>query len=379
MKSLSLRRRGWMNYLIGIEREGFRIDFNGIMSAMPHPKEFGDKLENPLIGTDFGEAMLELRTHPHPDPERCYKELLRVTSGALGILYEQGEVLWPYTMPPQMPEDADFYYNSYPGRPDLEEHERLIAGVYGIRRNCLSGVHVNFSVSNEALEEIRKIYPSIPGDKDDAYMRCARQVLRHEAALRHFFDASPTDYEGRIAGENSFRNGPLGFRNINAEKLDYSNKTAYLKSLDQTAPYERRSAIRIKSCDKENFDEGIAQHGIERFEFRLCDIDPFDICGISINEMKLALAVLFMCMIMDEIPDAPADILLKCEEVNRKLHLGLESGIMYYMEKEKTGMTKCEAVRKLITESGYAGLMELAFQYGKTAAEKRKKQFEKSK
>ncbi len=83
-----------MNYMIGIEREGIRIFPDGRMADTPHPPEFGDKLMNPLIGTDFGEAMLELRTRPCPDPESCYRELLEVTKEAERVLKLHGELLW---------------------------------------------------------------------------------------------------------------------------------------------------------------------------------------------------------------------------------------------------------------------------------------------
>ncbi len=359
-----------MSYLIGIEREGFRIDFNGKMANTLHPQEFGDKLENPLIGTDFGEAMLELRTHPQSNPENCYKELLKVTTLALEVLYKKSELLWPYTIPYKTPEESDFFYNKYPGKPDMEEHERLITKVYGIKRNCLAGIHVNFSISNEILRKIRQIYPNVPENKDEAYLKCARNILKHEKALRYFFDASPTDFEGKITEENSLRNSPQGFRNEKAKKLDYSSKEAYIQSLKQTLSYERLSAIRIKSKDKENFDEGIAQHGIERLEFRLCDIDPFDVCGISLNEITLATAMLFMCMVIDKIPVNSKDILLKCAEVNRKLDLGFDNKIEYYIEQEKINATKSGAVRSLIKKKGFAGLIELAIQYGKDAVNK---------
>ncbi len=129
--------------------------------------------------------------------------------------------------------------------------------------------------------------------------------------------------------------------------------------------YERLSAIRLKSKDKENFDEGIAEHGIKRLEFRLCDIDPFDVCGISLNEITLATAMIFMCIVIDDIPEKPKDILLKCGEVNRELDLGFDNIIKYYIEQEKIGRTKSGAVRSLIKEKGYDGLIELVTQYGK--------------
>ena len=362
---------GWMNYLIGVEREGLRIRHNGKLAETPHPSEFGDRLENPLIGTDFGDAMLELRTYPQENAESCYRELLAVTRKALKLLYEKEELLWPYSLPYELPDEAHFPYNPYPGRPDLEEHERLISKIYGLRRNCICGIHVNFSISDAMFAKMRSEYPSVPSDKDEAYLKCARQVLQHEAALRYFFDASPTDYAYHLIQENSWRNGPEGFRNEKAKMLDYCSMTAYLQSLKQTASYERLSAVRLKSKDKESFDEGIAQHGVERIEFRLCDIDPFDICGISLYEMELVVAVLFSCMVTDAFPNDPAGVLSVCADTDRRLRLGLKRSIRFYREQEAAGCKKSERVRNLFRENGAEGLLELALQYGKQCSENR--------
>lgn len=354
-----------MNYLIGVEREGLRIRPDGRLADTLHPAEFGDRLKNPLIGTDFGEAMLELRTHPHDSAAACYRELFAVTRRALALLYEKGELLWPYSMPGELPDEAHFRYNRYPDRQDLEEHERFLTKFYGLRWNCICGIHVNFSVCDDLLAEMRRLYPSVPTDKDEAYLKCARQILRHEASFRHFFDSSPTDFESNVVDENSWRNSPKGFRNEKAKLLDYSNKAAYLQSLKLMKKYERLSAIRLKSADTENFDEGIATHGINRIEFRLCDIDPFDICGISLYEMELVMAIIFSCMAKDELPDDPVGILAVCADMNRMFRLGLEDTISFYQEQEALHIKKSDRIRALLAEKGMEGLRKIALQYGK--------------
>ena len=358
-----------MNFMIGIEREGLRINSKGELADTPHPLEFGDRLKNPTISTDFGDAMLELRTHPQTSADACYAELLKTTSYVLNLLHKRQEFIWPYSIPYNIPDEAHFRYNPYPYHPDYEEHERLITKIYGLKKNCISGIHINFSFSNEMFDKIRRIYPSIPDDKDETYFKCARQLLKNEKEIRHFFDASPSDLEGNIIKENSFRNSKNGFRNENAKKLDYGSKTSYLKSLKLTHSYERLSALRLKSVDKENFDEGIAEHGINRLEFRLCDINPFNICGISIYEIELAVAIIFTSMVKDELPDNPSDILIECDDVNKTLKLGLERGIKHFMEREKTGINISDEVRTLLQKDGYKGLINLAVQYGKNCNE----------
>jgi glutamate--cysteine ligase len=41
----------------GIEKESVRITKNGFLALSPHPKVFGDKLQNPYITTDFSESL----------------------------------------------------------------------------------------------------------------------------------------------------------------------------------------------------------------------------------------------------------------------------------------------------------------------------------
>ena len=354
-----------MNYLIGIEREGFRIDGDGNMAMTPHPAEFGDKTENSLIGTDFGEPMIELRTPPCPDAKGCYKALSDVTCHVLGILFDKGEFIWPYSLPYKVPDEEHFPYNSYPGRQDWEDYEWILTKVYGLWHNCISGIHVSFSVGDKALREMREIYPNVPQDKDEAYFRCARQIIKHEKALRHFFDASPTDYAGTLTEDSSFRNSPEGYRNEKFKKLDYGSKEAYARTLPLTQRYERLGPVRLKGCDKYNYDVSVISDGVERLEFRLCDIDPFDICGISQNEIQLTAAVIASCMVCDDMPNDPAKILKVCADVDSRLCLGTADAIDFYMEREKQGITKSGIVRRFIAEKGYQGFLELAAQYGK--------------
>ena len=59
--------------------------------------------------------------------------------------------------------------------------------IYGLKQNCISGIHINFSFTNEMFDKIRKIYPSVPDDKDETYFKCARQILKNKKAMQHFF------------------------------------------------------------------------------------------------------------------------------------------------------------------------------------------------
>ena len=363
-----MKRMPERGYLIGIEREGLRIDGKGRLACTSHPAEFGDRLENFRISTDFGEAMLELRTDPHPDTLSCYRELLETTRDVLNVLNRREEYLWPYSMPCRMPEETAFRFNSYPGYPEEEAYERQLAAIYGIRRLCISGIHFNFSINDAMHAFLRENYPYVPEDKDEAYMRCCRNLFRNGKLIRHFLDASPTDLDGNLTEENSFRNSPAGYRCKQAETLDFSSKKAYAESVSRLRRWERFGPVRVKSGGEGNLDAGILTRGIRRIEVRYCDVDPFDICGVSRQDLDFMTALLFFCMTAEEIPDTPEDLLLACSRVDRRLSLGLEEGIRARSLEEERGQKRSSRIRAFIRRYGMDGFRMLAEEYGRNAA-----------
>lgn len=356
-------------FSIGIEREGLRIDGSGRLAMTAHPAEFGDKLKSFRVSTDFGEAMMELRTEPRQDTASCYGELLQITKDVLKVLARRGELLWPYSMPCAFPDDSAFPFNSYPDDPDEEDYERELASVYGIRRLSISGIHFNFSVNDGMHARMREAYPAVPEDKDEAYMRCCRNLFQNERLIRHFLDASPTDLEGSPAREDSFRNSPEGYRCEKAQTLAFSSKRAYAESVLRLKRYERFGPVRVKSAGDGNLDAGILTRGIRRIELRLCDINPFDICGVSKHDLDFMTALMLLCMTEDVSPNTPMELLTACGRVNRTLSLGLEEGITAMIHQEECGQKRSDRVRDLIRRQGMDGFRMLAEAYGRTAAE----------
>ena len=355
-------------YLIGIEREGLRTDENGRIALTSHPAEFGNRLENFRVGTDFGEAMLELRTDPMPGPESCYEQLRQVTVDVLNVLNARGEYLWPYSMPCSIPDETAFRFNTYPENPEEEAYERKLALIYGIRRLCISGIHFNFSVSGAAHALLREKHGSVPADRDEAYMRCCRNILRNERLIRHFLDASPSDLNGGLTEDASFRNSPEGIRCEKYQTLDFRSKRAYAESVSRLERWERFGPVRVKSAGKGNLDAGILTRGIRRIELRLCDINPFDICGVSKEDLEFLTAVLFFCMTEESAPNTPGELLAECGRVNREFSLGLDEGIRAMILQEESGQKRSDRVRDLIRGQGMNGFRELAKAYGRGAA-----------
>ena len=355
-------------FLIGIEREALRCTAEGKLCLTRHPEEFGNKMKNCFITTDFGEAQIELRTPPCPSPEDCYERLSELTNTVLTVLNHKKEYLWCYSMPCDLPELDRFLFNDYTGYPEEAEYEKYLAEKYGISVMCISGVHFNFSVSDELIIKMHDLYPEIPMNKDDAYFRCMRGFYRCENLFRYFFDASPTDLDGNIINGDSYRNSSSGYRNGMEKELSFNSKAEYIKDLkklhDQhrlARPSELYIPIRPKSRADIPLLEGLEQETIDHIEVRLCDIDPFDICGISEESIRFSTMFLFCCMVMgDDVPQEISAFFEKCREIDMALRLGLY--------KDKYTARTADRIRQILSQNEN-GLLELSIEYSRIASE----------
>ena len=91
--------------LRGIEKEGLRVDQQGLLSTKPHPTVLGSALTHPSITTDYSEALLELITGTHHSVDALMGELDQVHRVVATNLPD--ELLWNHSMPAQLPAEAD--------------------------------------------------------------------------------------------------------------------------------------------------------------------------------------------------------------------------------------------------------------------------------
>ena len=64
--------------LIGIEKESLRVSEDGSISQESHPESYGSALTNPVITTDFSEALIELVTEPFDNADQALNELAKI-------------------------------------------------------------------------------------------------------------------------------------------------------------------------------------------------------------------------------------------------------------------------------------------------------------
>lgn len=332
---------------IGVEREALRVSFEGELSKKDHPKSFGDKINNPYITTDFSESQVEMITPPQKNSEEVYN--------ALSSLYDivsleiGDEYLWPQSMPSIVPDDKDIpianYDESEEGKKSRLYRENLIIK-YGGKKQLISGIHYNFSFNDEFLKNLYDGVGEFKDFKNNIYLKMARNYLRYRWVLIYLLGATSTVHKSyykdcdkcleSIAecsfssdGALSYRNGECGYKNNVDLFPSYKSVNDYIESVQRfiddkliNEPKELYSQIRLKAKDKNNVLNSLKENGINYLEYRSIDINPFDKCGISLNDLKFLQLFNIYLLIKDE-----SDYKLWQEEALENQHTIAKEGI----------------------------------------------------
>jgi len=347
----------------GIEKESLRVQPEGLLAATPHPARLGSALTHPHITTDFSESQVELITGVHTDADACLKELTeihQVVHRAIG-----DELLWGASMPCRLPADDMIplgrYGTSNVGRAKTVYRSGL-SYRYGRRMQTISGIHYNFSLSEQLSNE--------------AYFALIRNFRRHAWLLLYLFGASPAVCSTFVAGREhglqvlsgdtlylphatSLRMGRLGYQSDAQSSLavSYNSLESYGNSLQKalTQPYPPYEVIGIRKGDDyrqlatsllqiENEFYGtirpkrvirpgerplhaLRDRGVEYVEVRLMDLDPFIPIGIVTSTMRLLDVFLLHCLLSDSPLDSPTELSAIVSNKQRVASRGREPGL----------------------------------------------------
>lgn len=137
----------------GLERETMRIDERGALAQSAHPFASSGH-----ISRDFSENQTEFITGIRQTPEAVCEELEQLHRRALRKLSAHpggSEYLWPFSNPPQIFSDNDNPVAQFNGDSRWKtEYRKYLKEKYGSRLMLYSGVHVNFSFSEEFLQAL---------------------------------------------------------------------------------------------------------------------------------------------------------------------------------------------------------------------------------
>ncbi len=292
----------------GIERETLRVDKNGRLVQTPHP--FTDS----AITRDFCENQIELVTPVSSSVSGAVSELERLDRTVREKISQNGESLWLYSNPPYISSESEIPIAQFSGDDSKKTAYRmLLQKRYGKRLMLFSGVHFNFSFSDEYLHTICDT-DDFDSFKNSFYLRLYKQACMHSWLVLLLTASSPVydkslDSDGEKGGirseYSSLRSSRRGYWNSFVPVLDCtdigtftSSIQSYVDSGKLFSEGELYLPVRLKPKGEnrlENF-----KNGVSHIELRMFDLDPKQPLGV--NEKDLEFAHLLL-MYLSTLPD----------------------------------------------------------------------------
>ncbi|MFC1669346.1 glutamate--cysteine ligase [Spirochaetota bacterium] len=380
MKNNKYNIPGMSKGLHGLERESMRTTFDGKISMSPHPGSLGSSLTHRYIQTDFSESQLEFITNPVRGIEDSLEKLDHIQAYTNSML--QDELLWPMSMPPEIPEDDNEIPLAYYGKSKCGKekaiYRRGLGLRYGRKMQSISGIHYNFSLPHEVLlESLMK-----RGEKADSssisqiYFNMIRNYLRRITHIIYLFGASPVVDSSFISDSRvelvkfkkstlyskyatSLRMSEIGYTCNEQKKINISfdSLNNYLSdicyAIENCNPnYEKYSnnpdnqlnpnylqneneyyaPIRPKRFTglNERLIDNLSKEGVQYLEIRSIDIDPA--CRIGIDKFTIGFVnVVLIDSLINESPpldDNEKDYIF--ENISRVIWNGRKKGLKVF-------------------------------------------------
>ena len=312
----------------GIEWEALRVKKDGRLALTPHPSVFGDKLTNPLVTTDFSESQIEIITPTFSTIDEAF-DTFSLLSDIVNASLPDDEYLWFQSIPGILPANSKIPIAKYSeeGKSSQRYREKL-AQKYGLKKQMISGVHFNFSFSDDLLHKLQDITDSkLPFRlfKDEIYLKVTRNYLRycwliiyltgcsvasHETFSDEFIHLmNRDDHHGSYYSTTgpSFRNGSCGYKNLKRLYPSYESVMQYIYDVesfidngDLSEAKELYTQIRLKPKNPADLLDSLKNDGIEYVEIRTLDINPFYKCGLVEHDMKFLQLFLIYMLFKDE-------------------------------------------------------------------------------
>ena len=161
-----------MSGFFGIERETLRVQKGtDVLASTDHP--FPD---DPCISKDFCESQTEIITPACRSTGQALESLKMLDQKVRDRLDEMDETLWMNSNPPYVPNESMIRIAHFEGQDrEKEIYRKYLREKYDIRRQLLSGIHYNFSFSEESMDVLRSLTGT---DGDAMYMKLASLALR---------------------------------------------------------------------------------------------------------------------------------------------------------------------------------------------------------
>lgn len=309
--------------LFGIEWEALRVKSDGKLALSPHPEVFGDKLKNPVITTDFSESQIEIITPTYNTIDEAFNTF-SLLADIVNFSLEDDEYLWFQSLPAILPYKDKIPIAKYSDEgQESQKYRENLANKYGLKKQMISGVHFNFSFTDEFIEKLYGLVDSnwtLREFKDEIYLKIARNYLRHcwlviyltgcsigshesfSKDCLHLMD-EVDDYGNHYSTRGpSLRNSSCGYKNLKRLYPSYNTVgefaddiNSFIERGDLSEAKELYTQIRLKPKNPSDMLNSLKDDGIQYIEVRTLDINPFYNCGLVEHDMKfLQLFLIYM-------------------------------------------------------------------------------------
>jgi glutamate--cysteine ligase len=187
----------------GIEKESLRVSKDNTISSADHPASLGSALTNKYITTDFSEALLELITPTHSSVENALNNLNEICKF---VVTETPETIWPSSIPCKIENENSIRLADY-GTSNAGLLKTLyrsgLSYRYGSMMQTVSGIHYNFSFSDEFFESLRG-NEDLQSFKNKSYLSLIRNFRRNAWMILYLFGSSPVVPKTFITDRKNF-------------------------------------------------------------------------------------------------------------------------------------------------------------------------------
>ncbi len=300
---------------IGLEKESLRITRDGFFAKTKHPFPGNDN-----IVRDFCENQTEINTSVTSSAREALGELEKHTRYIVETLKKlpEPEYLWPFSNPPYISKESDIPIARYEGEEkEKEVYREYLSERYGRYKMTFSGIHFNYSFSEELLRadyEAKKKrsdegdasvgddeLPDFKSYKNRFYVSLAGKAQVYNWLIVAITAASPlldSSYvEKGVLGKDIFngmgstRCSELGYWNFFTPILDYRNIEKYVDSITAYidlglihSSAELYYPVRLKPVGKYSLKK-LKEEGVGHIELRMIDLNPLTPWGIDLRDV----------------------------------------------------------------------------------------------
>lgn len=312
-------RKHIMDGMFGLEKESLRVLEDGTFSHTRQPF-----VDSDFIVRDFCENQTEINTKVHKTAEDAVQELQEHYHTIQKAVYSLPvrEYIWPFSNPPYIRNENDIPVAAFDGQEQFKTVYRdYLSDKYGRYRMTFSGIHVNFSFSEELLRRSFQLHGgrSFQDHKDAIYLKLAASLAVYGWILTAVTAASPlldsSFVEKGICGNDVFmglasvRCSELGYWNDFAPVFDYRSIESYADSIEKyvlqgllKAPSELYYPVRLKPAGENNL-ESLRKNGVNHIELRMFDLNPLCAEGLEVKDVLFAqlLMIWLLCTPEEEL------------------------------------------------------------------------------